>query len=84
MKAEYERQACAKRTETLPGRMRTCDHAAASCCIALRKTRGNDHQNFTWGGVAAPSFAVNSAIGFSPENAVFAQMTVGNVRSAVL
>jgi hypothetical protein len=42
------------------------------------------HQNFTCGGFSAPSLAVNSAIGFSPENAVFAQMTVGKVRSAVL
>ena len=56
-------------------RMRTDE--AAPRCAQLGNT-------FTWGGVSAPSFAVNSAIGFSPENAVFAQMTVGNVRSAVL
>src|ERR1700722_14827879 len=43
-----------------------------------------DDQNFTCGGVWVPSFAVNSAIGFSPENAVLAQITVGNVRNAVL
>jgi hypothetical protein len=30
------------------------------------------------------SDAVNSAIGFSPENAVLAQITVGKVRNAVL
>jgi hypothetical protein len=30
------------------------------------------YQNFTCGGVSAPAFAANSAIGFSPENAVFA------------
>src|SRR5262249_32138388 len=41
-------------------------------------------QNFTVGGFSEPSLAVKSAIGFSPENAVFAQMTVGKVRSAVL
>ena len=41
-------------------------------------------QNFTVGGFSEPSLAVKSAIGFSPENAVLAQMTVGKVRSAVL
>ena len=43
-----------------------------------------EFQNFTVGGFSEPSLAVKSAIGFSPENAVFAQITVGNVRSAVL
>jgi hypothetical protein len=43
-----------------------------------------EFQNFTVGGFSEPSLAVNSAIGFSPENAVLAQITVGNVRSAVL
>ena len=42
------------------------------------------HQNFTCGGFSAPSVAVNSAIGLLPEKAVFAQSTVGKVRSAVL
>ena len=40
-----------------------------------------EHQNLTGGGLSEPSVAVNSAIGFSPENTVFAQSTVGNVRS---
>ena len=42
------------------------------------------HQNFTCGGFSAPSLAVNSTIGLLLEKTVFAQMTVGNVRSAVL
>ena len=41
-------------------------------------------QNFTCGGFSEPSLAVNSAIGLLPANAVFAQITVGKVRSAVL
>ena len=42
------------------------------------------HQNFTAGGVSAPSLAVNSAIGLLPRKKVFAQSTPGKVRSSVL
>jgi hypothetical protein len=41
-------------------------------------------QNFTFGAAAAPVSAVNSTIGLLPLKAVDAQITVGNVRSAVL
>ena len=54
-------------------------YSGASHCGGLLK-----FQNFTVGGFSEPSLAVKSAIGFSPENAVFAQITVGKVRSAVL
>ena len=42
------------------------------------------HQNFTAGGVSAPSLAVNSAIGLLLRKKVLAQSTPGKVRSAVL
>ena len=51
----------------------------------VRIGRGRSpHQNFTAGGVSAPSLAVNSAIGLLPRKKVLAQSTVGKVRSAVL
>src|ERR1700733_11617384 len=51
---------------------------------ALPRRKAQVPQNFTCGGFSEPSLAVNSAIGLLPEKAVFAQRTVGNVRSAVL
>ena len=49
--------------------------------VVRNKSFPDDDQNFTTGGFSEPSFAANSAIGWLPEKAVFAQSTVGNVRS---
>ena len=50
----------------------------------LRIVAAVNAQNFTSGGVCAPSLAVNSAIGLLPRKKVFAQSTPGKVRSSVL
>ena len=58
--------------------------------VALRAERGDvvrqarRHQNFTCGACCAESSAVNSAIGLVPAKKVFAQSSVGKVRSEVL
>ena len=47
-------------------------------------SRPSTHQNFTSGGVCAPSLAANSAIGLLSRKKVFAHSTPGKVRSSVL